>query len=143
MNVIIITSYLLITFEIFMVGVKTLHYQHRKKGLDKIKCEMISNMVLVKQLCKIAGYDVSKSVGYLTLQEDISSFLDEVNNITRYINTESKRIYKREMYEIYKRSRERHETLLLAYNSECSKINHILDKWPKPFNGTKPDYEEL
>lgn len=143
MHTVVMMSYLTIFFEIFIVGLKTLHYQRRKKQLDKIKYEMISNLELAKQLCLYAGYPINKSVYFLTFNENIDGLVKDINNVLKYVNTKSKKKYKQDFINLQRRAKERHSLLLEQYNETSKKINYIIDKWPKLFKSTRPKYEPL
>ena len=143
MKLVFITSYLLLFFQIFLVGIKTLHYQRKKKKLDMIKYEMISNLELARKLCEFAGYEVKNPIHYLTFYADIEGYLKCVNDILKYVNTKGKKKYQQDFISLQRRAKERHETLLNEYNATATKINYIISKWPKMFKGTKPSDELL
>lgn len=141
MKLIFATAYVILFFEVFLVSIKILHYQKKKKRLDKLTYELMSNLELTRQLCKVAGYDIKEQTHFLVFPNNITEMVKEINRIMQHINTKDKKVYKQNFLQLYSRAKERHVMLLNEYNTTCNKINYILDKWPKPFKGSRPTFE--
>lgn len=135
--------YFLIFIEVLLVGLKTLHYQHQKRKLDKLQYEIIGNLNMAKSLCLLAGYEIPNDLRFISFHDDISNMIINLNLVKKDINYDKIKSYESRFIRLYANIKDRHSKLMLEYNNTAGKINYILDHWPVIFKLCMPVKENF